>query len=490
MDSLPDELLLIILDYVAVTDFLANLALNMTNRRLHRLTTERLYKIYPGYSPNQFLRTTALPPPHGRPALASYVEEVVWNYECNKHFSEQGISPKCRRLLADTLQEKGYNLTPKHTLEDLPHDFLHLGLEGVDCVWYSEFFLLFVPKVKKLVVNCRNWNLRVYWFETMALNPTCFQQLSSITINGPVCLESLTPVFNLPSLCDLSVSKICPLPDTDIIMDEWDDNPYAIHESKTSNRYNLSHLSLLGHSYICLSRLLDLFCAFRGLNTFTCQDLQSDPSSIHNISPTLDFPLLRACFFVQRKSLHTVVFHKENTHFTWDILPLMDALQCLENMTTLDISAFQATSLDFNTNLIIPVMLGNLPSSLTSLTLTIYHCHNTHEKRCFCLPILETTSQFLRALVSKFSIALPRLKNLAVVNWPPQLGIYPSDYGDLRRQYKERGVEFVSRPRELSRLGPLKLKMLRGEDEGWVDVRVDEYKMPCGEGRLYFSDVF
>ena len=106
--------------------------------------------------------------------------------------------------------------------------------------------------------------------------------------------------------------------------------------------------------------------------------------------------------------------------------------------------------------------------------------------KCRCAEILKDMDLFCGELYRYIKLYVPDLQNLAVKNWPPQLGIFPSKFPELQKRYAEVGIRFTSTSVELTERGHF--DMLEDEEPGWVVVQVNECREECGEHKLYSTE--
>lgn len=209
LSTLPEELIVSILDCIETDDISTLRALSATSRHFQRLAISRLYSKFHGRAPEQFLRTIALSCSNRHPELADHTKEVVWfqNY-WSVSARQQRVPPEERLLLANKLQNSGYNFETSESSVDLPGSFIEFGYGQQPHWWYLEFFLLFTPKVRKLIVwDTWLWDDHCYWFWTISMNPHRFENLSSIMVHGPLRLENVVPLLTLPSIRKLELSQ-------------------------------------------------------------------------------------------------------------------------------------------------------------------------------------------------------------------------------------------------------------------------------------------
>ncbi|EUC40331.1 hypothetical protein COCMIDRAFT_109095, partial [Bipolaris oryzae ATCC 44560] len=209
--TLPDELLLLIFEQIKAGDNILSFhALNTTSKRLRRLTTDYLYYRFHGLAPEQLLRTIALPCPNVRPELANHIKEVVWyqNYWTGTDV-QRCLKQDDRILLADKLQSSGRLVHTTRSSGNLPERFVNFHDTCEKHWWYLEFFLFFTPKVQRLHVwDTWQWDDHSYWFETMVQNPSEFENLHSVTLQGPLRLENAVPLLTLPSIRKLELTEV------------------------------------------------------------------------------------------------------------------------------------------------------------------------------------------------------------------------------------------------------------------------------------------
>ncbi|KAH7374314.1 hypothetical protein BKA66DRAFT_572273 [Pyrenochaeta sp. MPI-SDFR-AT-0127] len=447
LSTLPDELLLAILDYIEVDDIPTLRDLVSTNRRLHDLAIKRLYSRYSGHTPELFLRTIALPSPARCPALADNVKQVFWDQKHMSHQERLRGEEKVafRRPIADQLSRRGFNLRGLDS-KDLRWRYLYTpGLER-NAWWYLEFFLCFVPNVETLVVSeAWQWDDHVYWFEILPANPGRFQRLTSITLHGPLRLENIVPVITLPSLQTLELTQVLHMRQEPGRTFLWDEEPVASVKSILAAGSSLEHF-ILRESHIDTSSLLPFFQAFRALKSFTYEHCFDYLSTVAHLK--LDYQALTQCLRLQRASLEYLrVRHSFSlSEMDVDLLlaphtfltarPELRSNLPLSSLRTLDLGPFDI-QYPYGTGYDEEPFVEALPRSLEVLRI--------HWKYDFTWPDrLPKFLAFMGSVAARAASALPRLKHVALVDWPALAGWVqlPSQVAALHRLYATMDIRF------------------------------------------------
>jgi len=128
LNTLPNELIEHILDYLSLPSFLA---LSLTNWHLHDLALGHLYTAFPGPDPSLFLRTITA---HGH--VAKYVKEVSWissRHRCAAIPNAPQLTSAERHGIAQTL--RNLELVTSESKDDLASRFIR-EVYGGPGKWY------------------------------------------------------------------------------------------------------------------------------------------------------------------------------------------------------------------------------------------------------------------------------------------------------------------------------------------------------------------
>jgi hypothetical protein len=290
LDSLPEELILAVVDHVTPRCLYD---LNLVNRHLHDLTLEHLYAAFSGEDTLLFLRTIALASSNGRRDVARLVKNVRW--ETMSICSIGGVFPSSDVWAI----AQAYRLLGREG-PDLYDYFTRYGVrEPVNQHWYLEFFLAFLPNVKELSVSgAWQWNDHNYWFMNTAA------QLNRVQINGPLRIENIHPLLNMPSLRSLDLEEVIVMRQETGVSFEWHQPVRRINLKEASS--GLEELRL-GSSYVSTSSLVTVINTTRALRSFTYEHSRNE-LSLRRIR--FDFPGLAAALDRHKSSLE---------HFAMDI---------------------------------------------------------------------------------------------------------------------------------------------------------------------------
>jgi hypothetical protein len=268
LDMLPDELMLAIIEHMALP---ALLNFNLVSKRLYRLTLENVYAMFPGPNAACFLRTITLPPPTGRPELAMLVKSVVWTSDLGvMSYHPAGsppmnISASDRWAIARAYQQLELVL-PAESQVSLDSRFAsHVRGIFEENDWALEFFLMFVPNVEELKVHgAWQWDDHTYWFTNVAANPTRFNRLKSIEIHGPMRINNIIPLLTMPSLKNLDLEQVIVMRRNEEGTFPWWEPTRRVLEDASSGLEKLT----LAKSHIPASSLASILKAIRGLKHF------------------------------------------------------------------------------------------------------------------------------------------------------------------------------------------------------------------------------
>ncbi|KAF1934925.1 hypothetical protein EJ02DRAFT_460810 [Clathrospora elynae] len=490
LDTLPDELILGILDYISIEDYASLRALNATNWHLHRLTVDRLYSRFPGRAPEQFLRAVVLPPSDERTTLANHVNEVVW--WTHDHWTRQArgrcLSLGDRHLLANKLRSSGCILNVTDPSLDLPRRFIGFSAEYEVHWWYLEFFLFFTPKVQKLVVHdVWHWDDHTYWFENLAANPERFENLKSITLCGPLRLENVVPLLTLPSIRNMELTQVISMRQEPGREFSWtNDRDRYLERRLPAGGSSLEHLTLRD-SHIYFKKLGGELSALRNLKSFTYDHLKNElgPSELS----TYAFPVLGSLLPREGSSLEYLRI-RDDCLANVSQSDLIDTLttRCfggnvsadVKNLAfgkihTLDIGPCNFGFLHTSDSTILGAVrhfAQCLPTTLETLRMQWqYQYINVWEDRMYRLQVFI---DFLRLLAPAAVSACPNLKEVALVDWPALVGWFPlpAEVTELQRTYEEVGITFKVIYEEIQGAEPL--EVLIDVEPGWLWVQETE----------------
>jgi hypothetical protein len=268
LDMLPDELIVAVVEHLALPSLLN---LNLVNRRLHRVTLENVYAMFDGPNMACFLRTITLPPPNGRPDLAERVKNVTW--ELNPHpeeslqsFNSPPINISASERWAITRAYQQFVLVPVEAQVPLDSRFArHVGGTLEVDHWALEFFLMFVPNVEELKVQgVWLWDDHTYWFTNVAANPTRFNRLKSIELLGPMRMENIIPLLEMPSLKHLILDEVIVMRQNPEETFQWEQSDRRVLEEASSGLEKLT----MRKSHIPVTALVPILNALKGLKEF------------------------------------------------------------------------------------------------------------------------------------------------------------------------------------------------------------------------------
>ncbi|KAA8617420.1 hypothetical protein PtrSN002B_011697 [Pyrenophora tritici-repentis] len=455
--SLPEELILAILDKFDSDDLATFRALNITSRQLYRLSLPRLYQRFPGHAPEPFLGTIALSEPEKCQKLATFVKEVEWYQDHWKGPARRRmLSLADRHVLSTKLQALGCILNTTDTSMNLPARFISFLSEYEVHWWYLEFFLFFTPNVERLCVwDVWQWDDHSYWFESVAANPAYFENLKSITLYGPLRLENIVPLLTLPSIRELVLVQ-CVTMRQELGRDfSWSNGRDGYVQRRLADGSSLEHLSLR-ESHITFSSVRALLEPLNNLKSFTYDHFQND----------LSFPIYaesQALVNVPAhwKSLEYLRLHVERVSNVEEIAWLLGSAPVFDeptypNLRTLDIGPCSGETF-------LGAQLSPSDSSVKSIRLRESHV----ERSVRAIPrTLETLYlqwgqatetprdslphhllQFLNYLRLFAEIAARwnyDLKRVAICDWPALAGWFPFPEAaeSLKKAYEELGMEF------------------------------------------------
>jgi hypothetical protein len=315
-ETLPNELLFTILTDVSLPSLIN---LNYVNRHFRNLTLEYIYTTFSGQGAACFLRTIA--PSTNLSGLSHRVKNVIWPLcmpaEPRKRISKSdssAIAQAYRRLTLASPEDFDNLVTRFETLMDG-----HSRNLSEDNHWYLEFFLLFLPNVETLKVHdAWNWDDHTYWFTNIAANATRFSRLANITIHGPLRIENIIPLFDLPSLRDLELWQVAIMRQAEGETFPWDQPHRRIPREASSSLERLA----LRESYIDTDLLLPILAGTRALQSFTYEHRISDLNYPEYQSRIVDYANLATAFSKHGSTLESLRFHEPCSMFLSDLVIL------------------------------------------------------------------------------------------------------------------------------------------------------------------------
>lgn len=471
--ALPEELLLAVLDYIDADDLSTFRALNGTNRRLRRLTTDRLYRNYPGFHPEQFLRTIVLSPPTERPELANDVREVSWHQShWTKPSRRRGLALGDRHLVANRLRSSGCILNTTDLSMDLPGRFIGFSSEYEAHWWYLEFFLFFTPRVEKLLVwDVWQWDDHSYWFESLSANPAHFAHLSSITLYGPLRLENIVPLLTLPSIRNLGLTQVINMRREPGRNFAWTEGRDDYISGRLAAGCSVEVLSMR-ESDIFFPQAMTILENLNKIKSLTYEhipnELTSDSGQLGgflNINELQRFP--ESSLSHLRIRSETFLADGEVSSL-WSPRVHLPEKHPFRNLRTLDIGPCNVASFT-NTSFIFSgdkdkdprELVDQFPATLETLQIKWAYGHDVETRFRLFLT-------FLRSIAEAIASSSSSLKRIAIVEWPALAGWVPlqDEVTSLKKTYDGLGIEFDVVYDEVDGQEPLET---RGDVEpGWL----------------------
>jgi hypothetical protein len=466
--ALPVELILAILDQIDPDDFAPIHALNTTCRLLHRLTVDRLCRNYPGRAPQQFLRTITLPPPDGNPAFASHVRKVVWYQTYWTHQARRrGLSLSDRHLIAGKLRNMGCILNTMDPSMDLPGRFIGFSSEYEVHWWYLEFFLFFTPKVEELLVyDVWQWDDHSYWFESLAANPTYFENLKSVTLHGPLRLENIVPLLTLSSIRNLDLTQVVNMRREPGRTFPWSDGRDDYMDQRLACGSSLERL-ILRESDLAFPGS-QVFQKLHRLSSFTYEHVDNDltyPSG----RGTIIFPFIGQMQRGEDFSLEHLRLREQRVIPVGEV-PLLfhlvnssdDVESALEKLRILDVGPCNLRSFTgADESIPVGTFVGSLPLTLETFHIQWAYCPDWQHQ-------LPRFLDFLLVLSQTSAFANLNLKRVAIVEWPALAGWFPllEEKSSLERACEAMGMQFAVHYEEIKGQEPL--EVLEDVEPEWL----------------------
>ncbi|KAI0569451.1 hypothetical protein Alg215_11631 [Pyrenophora tritici-repentis] len=453
--SLPNELILSIVERIDQENIQDLLNLSLTSRRMCMLSLDHLYGHLTVRSPWPLLRTIFL-----SPELASRVHKVTWRYNMKEKHDTAANKP----TLFNSLDELRIPKISGAACCDMQRSQTWLFHE------FMETFLMFTPNLHKLIIkDTHAWMGSVYLFKMMAANPDRLVHLKSVHIHASLLsMEQLAHLFLLPSLRKVTATDLVLLdrPEGDPL--EWNsDMPLqTVLDPGSSAVENIT----LKRSCVGISTLGCFTAACRNLKSFAYEhEYYNDhrmrqyklPSSSR--FSTLASPLTHTLTTLEHLSIRGDARKLDQTH----VLQVARLASGMKYLRSLDMGLLshddnpdQCTE-DFVTHLV-----RFLPSTLEEMTFEI-DWQDSWGSKGWVGP-----TEMLCYIAALAPSKLNLLKRVAVVDWPPFLGHFPPDFAKLHRCFAEQNIHFSSIPAQLEGRHPLQWSDY--VEPGWVFVEVAE----------------
>ncbi|RYN18871.1 hypothetical protein AA0112_g11407 [Alternaria arborescens] len=445
-DTLPNELVISIIERMPNDNAKDICNLSLTSRRMYTLSVDHLYKSLLVRRPWPLLRTL-----RSSPELANRIRDITWRHNFNDHDDteeNQAVLSSCIKLLESSHQ-----------------DGLMRDSSGLRCDHeFIEILLMFTPNLRTLVIADRAfWPDGEYWFRRIANNLDRFVHLRTINIHGPLSVEAIAYLFLLPSLRNFIASDLV-LPERTNNRRVWD-NEIPLRTVLDPGSSQVEKI-VLKRSVVEVPTLKYFTEACRDLKSFAYeQDINNDQRGMYSRSLLSKFGELSAAFILNRTTLEHLSIRGDHQMLRQEhVLQVARLASNMSNLRSLDMGLIthdddpiQCTS-DF-----VAKMVRLLPPTLEEMSFEIDWQEHWGSRGW------EGPTEMLRHLAT---IASPKLslKKVAVVDWPPFLGHFPPDFARLHQCFAEQSIDFVSIPASIE--GPDPLQLLDFVEPGYVFVQV------------------
>ena len=459
MESLPDELILDIFNYLLDQELERNRCfiwgLSLVNWRFHRLLNNHLYKAYTFHlgHPELFLRTIS-----SSPELARCVKRVTWGFQSPDPISLCNLlSPAEKHHIARRLRALG-GVAANQLANMFPSLTNKPGSDTNEDESYLGAFLLFTPNIEVLeVTKNESWNSQGDWLIPVAEHGHMFANLVEVKLTGRLRIKNVLALLTIPSLRILK-----------LVAPSWGTGPNMLSYTEADREANsimLQRLQEQGpfveHLHMAyvkadIADIMPLLGVLRRLKTF---DFEKD-GGVDNISQV---ELLRTV--KQYSWLEALRFR-----YWRNIQPpgVLEALGDISHLQSLDIDACQiAPPRALDDSAAMMSFLRCLPSNLKRLALK---ANNSETGEGTPSPIF---AEVLLRLSRTIRTVLPNLTQLSIVGCDPIWGIFPcqTQLKNLQTCFAEAGVEFTSRPSDFA-YSPYELHALDYVEQGWVWVQL------------------
>ncbi|KAF1833499.1 hypothetical protein BDW02DRAFT_569931 [Decorospora gaudefroyi] len=455
LTDLPNELLIQIIEYIPNENCQDISSLSRTSRRMYTLALDHLYTSFSVTSPWLLLRTLLL-----KPELGKQVRKVSWKHnevrqDHNEHY--KAVLASCMRNFKLPELSEAVASGAQSPIERLYHEFLAM-------------FLLSTPNVKTVILEPFAWQDGLYWFKTIASHAERLPHLRTIYIHGPLRLEQTAHIFLLPSVRNITLTDLVLLHDPANIPDdeytEWDNSEtplYTVLQPGTSRVEALT----LKRSCIEVPILTRFTNACTTLTRFEYEhDIHNAQSRDLTLLNLLRNAALEVALARHRKSLHHLSIRGDHQMmYQRHMLHVARLASRMQNLCSLDMGLLTNDEDPvYGASEFVAQFLSHLPPTLQELSFEIDWQEHWGAKGW------EGPTEFLRLLAAVAPARLGLLNRVAVVDWPPVLGLFPPDFADLYGCFGEGGLRFVSVPALVE--GPSPVLWVDDVEPGWVFVEV------------------
>jgi hypothetical protein len=352
-----------------------------------------------------------------------------------------------RHLAADKLRNSGCILNTTDLSMDLPGRFIGFSAEYEVHWWYLEFFLFFTPRVEKLLVyDVWQWDDHSYWFESLAANPTLFENLKSVTLHGPLRLQNIVPLLTLPSIRNMELSQVINMRREPGRTFPWTDGRDDYLEKRLAHGSSLERL-ILRESDILFSSAIEFFKSLRKLKNLTYEHV---PNDLTYPTGWLSFAIesMGEIYHGQDCSLehyrlrdkHILVEGNVCLLFARSVESSEDLQPVLQKLRFLDIGPCDLASfIGAGNTLTEQKIVEYLPRTLETLHIQWANAIDWDHQ---LPPFLDFLLSLARAAAASSNM---KLRHVAIVDWPGLAGWFPfpDKLLELQRAYEEMGMDFT-----------------------------------------------
>ena len=453
-DSLPNELILSIIERIDHENSQDLRSLSLTSRRMYMLSLDHLYGHLTVWSPWPLLRTIFL-----RPELASRVHKVTWRYNMKeKHDSatnKSALFTSLDELRIPQISGPYCNLQRAQTW--LFHEFM-------------ETFLLFTPNLHTLIIkDTYAWVGNVYLFKMMAGNSDRLAHLKNVHIHGSLLsMEQIAHLFLLPSLRHVTATDLVLLERGEGDQLEWN-TEMPLHTVLDPGSSAVEHITLK-RSCVGISTLTCFTAACRNLRSLAYEhEFYNDHRMLQYSRPSssrfsnLASALTHSLTTLEHLSIRGDARKLDQKH----VLQVARLASDMTRLRSLDMGLLSHDDRpDQCTPEFVAQLVRFLPSTLEEMTFEIDWQDSWGTKGW------EGPTEMLCHIAALAPSKLRLLKRVAVVDWPPFLGHFPPDFAQLHRCFAKQNIHFASIPAQIEGRHPLQWSDY--VEPGWVFVEVAE----------------
>jgi hypothetical protein len=328
---------------------------------------------------------------------------------------------------------------------DLPGRFIGFSSEYEVHWWYLELFLFFTPKVEKLTVHdAWQWDDHLYWFKSLAANPSHFENLRFVTVFGPLRLRNIVPLLTLPSLRTLELIQAIDMRREPDRAFSWDGGGEHYVDRRLASGSSLESL-LLRESDFHFPSALVIGYALKKLKSFTYEHISHELTQHVGMSLSIFHWIGNMCWRPDyslenlRLRVESVATHEQVSFLNHHVVaPTQTKLRTLD-IGPCNLKTFIGLDLTLSGDLptIASRIIGTFPSTVEYLRIQWAYEHDGESQ-------LQRFIHVLRYLAETVACSSSQLKHISIVDWPALAGWFPlqDEITSLKRVYECSEMQF------------------------------------------------